>query len=107
MQALVSETFGVHPLGSLHRGPPGAAQQVGWSGSQKCPVVTEALPSSLQTGVAVALSGSRSFVVEMGLQRIFFQNQPLSGRPCRSSLVAGAQCPGFLLFLVLHRDWPS
>lgn len=107
MQALVSETFGVHPLGSLHRGPPGAAQQVGWSGSRKCAVVTEALPSSLQTGVAVALSGSRSFVVEMGLQRIFFQNQPLSSPPCRSSLVAGAQCPGFLLFLVLHRDWPS
>lgn len=70
MQALVSETFGVHPLGSLHRGPPGAAQQVGWSGSRKCTAVTEALPSSLQTGVAVALSGSRSFVVEMGLQRI-------------------------------------
>lgn len=85
----LKETFGIHIPGSLHRGPPGAAQQLGWSGRWTCAMVTEALPSSLQTGVAVALSGSRSFVVEMALRTsFFFQNQPSSGLPCRSSLVA-------------------
>lgn len=117
MQALVSKRLlesilqGLsieEPLGPLSRWDGVGDGHVLWSLKCSPPPSRHAWLWPCQ-GLGFALDSKvcEALLLRWACKRFSFKISPCLAFPVEAPSWQGAQCPGFLLFLVLHHDWPS